>query len=261
LGFRAAGAVTGWDAMAILFSGDFHGNAAGELSYISKKKLIEEHGEEAFNSIAYHIILGDGGFLWPKNEKTDAYNFRVLSCRPFPVLCVIGNHEPILGMIPGMEETDIGIGEPVYKIHDNPLVAYLKRGKIYTIDGFKVLALGGALSVDLERRTPNVSWWENEYWTEPEKEDLFKLLANDNSFDFVVSHTGPDSVNKMVFYNSMINTKKFRDHVAVLNDTIDDMISCGQWWCGHWHQDRCFCDRRRERAYRYLYHDTVVWTA
>jgi hypothetical protein len=51
-----------------------------------------------------------------------------LACRPFPVLCVIGNHEPILGMS-GLTETDIGIGGTVYQINADPFVAYLKRGK------------------------------------------------------------------------------------------------------------------------------------
>jgi len=68
--------------------------------------------------------------MWPDNQKTDEYNYKVLAGRPFPVLCVIGNHEPILG-ISGIPETDIGIGETVYQIRDIPFVAYLKRGKVY----------------------------------------------------------------------------------------------------------------------------------
>jgi hypothetical protein len=43
-------------------------------------------------------------------------------------------------------EVDIGIGETVYQINAEPFVAYLKRGKVYTIDGIWFLVLGGALS-------------------------------------------------------------------------------------------------------------------
>jgi 3-oxoacid CoA-transferase subunit A len=244
--------------MAILFSGDFHANAVGELSNITKKTLVERHGQKTFESIRYHIILGDGGFLWPGNRRTDAYNFKILSYRPFPALCVIGNHEPMLGMMDDLAEVDIGIGERVYKINTNPFVGYLKRGQVYTIDGFKFLVLGGALSVDAYRRTPGVSWWKKEYWTEAEKEELFKLLRKDSSFDFVLAHTGPDNVNKKLFLKDALSSDKFFDRVAFLNDTVDDMISCKQWWCGHWHQDKYYYDERKKRGYQYLYNDTMI---
>ena len=124
--------------MSILFSGDFHGNAARELESITKKSLMEKYRQEKYNAIRYHIILGDGGFLWPGERKTDIYNFKVLAYRPFPVLCVIGNHEPVLG-ISGLPEVDIGIGQMVCQIQAEPFVAYLKRGKSYIIDGFRIL--------------------------------------------------------------------------------------------------------------------------
>jgi 3-oxoacid CoA-transferase subunit A len=244
--------------MSILFSGDFHANALGELSYITKNNLVFRHGRKAFDAITYHIILGDGGFLWPREQRTDAFNFKILANRPFPVLCVIGNHEPMLGMMDDLEEADIGIGERVYKISTYPFVAYFKRGKVYTIDGFKFLVLGGALSVDVDRRIPGISWWENEYWTEEEKEDLFKLLRKDSSFDFVLAHTGPNSINWKLFQNDTVFADKFSDHVAFLNDKVDDMISCKQWWCGHWHQDKYYYDEYKKRGYQYLYYDTMI---
>jgi hypothetical protein len=249
--------------VSILFSGDFHANAVGELSCITKKKLIARHGQEAFNAITHHIILGDGGFLWPRNQRTDAYNFRVLARRPFPVLCVIGNHEPMLGMMEDLEEADIGIGERVYKIHDHPFVAYLKRGKVYTIGGLRFLALGGALSIDAAYRVPGISWWEKEYWTEEEKEALFRLLGKEKTFDFVAAHTGPNRINKRVFADDVLRgvllEDKFFDQVALMNDTIDDMISCKEWWCGHWHKDRYYYDKYKKRGYRYLYYDTMIF--
>jgi hypothetical protein len=244
--------------MSILFSGDFHSNAADELSTITKRTLLISYGREVFDTITHHIILGDGGFLWPGNQQGDAYNFKVLSRRPFPVLCVIGNHEPMLGMMDDLEEADIGIGERVYKIHTNPFVAYLKRGKVYIIGGFKFLVLGGALSIDKYRRKPGISWWEKEYWTEDEQDDLFKLLRKNASFDFVLAHTGPNSINKKVFRHDAIMMDKFLDKVADLNDTIDDMISCRQWWCGHWHRDEYYHNEHKKRGYQYLYYDTMI---
>jgi 3-oxoacid CoA-transferase subunit A len=244
--------------MSILFSGDFHSNALGELSAITKETLLARYGRKTFDAITHHVILGDGGFLWPKNRRIDMYNFKVLSRRPFPVLCVIGNHEPMLGMMDNLEESDIGIGEKVYKINTDPFIAYFKRGKIYTIDGFKFLVLGGALSVDADIRIPGISWWENEYWTKEEKNDLLKLLGKDSSFDFVLSHTGPNSINKKMFRNDAVFMDKFSDKVADLNDTVDDMVLCKQWWCGHWHQDKYYYDEHKKRGYQYLYNMTKI---
>jgi 3-oxoacid CoA-transferase subunit A len=244
--------------MSILFSGDFHANAVHELGVITKRNLIIKYGQEKFNDIRYHIILGDGGFLWPGNQKKDLFNYKALACRPFPVLCVMGNHEPIYGMIDKMPETDIGIGDTVYQIQDKPFVAYLKRGKVYNIDGFKFLVLGGALSVDRRNRTPDKTWWEAEYWLVKEKEDLFTLLKTENSFDCVISHTGPHHINRRLFNPYDYDPEKFEDAVAMLNDQIHDRIQFKKWFCGHWHSDICHYNRDLGKEYIYLYRATKI---
>jgi hypothetical protein len=230
----------------------------GELTRITRKALLSAYGQELFDEIRYHVILGDGGFLWPGNEKADAGNYEVLASRPFPVLCVIGNHEPILGR-PDIPELDIGIGENILPVHEKPLVAYLKRGKVYTIDGFRFLVLGGALSVDRKLRKSGLSWWANEYWSGEEKEEVIELLKRQNQFDYVLSHTGPNRVNQWSFLTGMTQySPKFSDEVAILNETIDDMIKCKGWFCGHWHKDKCYKDNELKRSYRYLYNSTAV---
>ena len=243
--------------MSILFSGDFHANAVGELSLITKSALIKKYQREKYNDIKYHIILGDGGFQWPGNYKSDKFNYKVLALRPFPILCVIGNHEPILGMT-NTKEVDIGIGETVYQIQTSPLVAYLKRGKVYSIEGLKILVLGGALSIDKNIRMPGISWWENEYWSEQEKQDIFKLLETENSFDLVLSHTGPHHINIKLFGKEPRFFPKFVDEVALLNDEIHSRIQFREWWCGHWHQDRYFHDPNVNQGYQFLYRTTKI---
>ena len=243
--------------MAILFSGDFHANECNEISVISKKNLIKKYGQDKFDSIHYHIILGDGGFMWYGNQKTDRFNYKTLAFRPFPILCVPGNHEPIYGM-KNIPEADIGIGESVYQINKEPFVAYLKRGKVYIIDGIKILVLGGALSMDKERRVPNKTWWENEYWNEQEKRDLLKLLETDNVFDIVISHTGPQFMNRCLFYGSSSYSAKLSDEVAVLNNIIHDKIQFTEWLCGYWHEDRYYINDITNHSYQYLYKSTKI---
>lgn len=245
--------------MSILISGDFHANVDHELSLVTKKALIKKYTYEKFNKINYHIILGDGGFLWHGNKKTDIYNYKVLAYRSFPVLCVIGNHEPILGK-KNIPEVDIGIGEKVYQIQSKPFVAYLKRGKVYYIDGIKFLVLGGALSIDKDGRIPNISWWENEYWLQEERVEIFNLLETNNTFDYVLSHTGPGHINANIkpFHEIKPFVPIIFDEVAALNETIDSFITCKQWFCGHWHRDQYFYDKDAKRSYQYLYRKTAL---
>jgi hypothetical protein len=242
--------------MAVLLSGDFHGNAVGELAILTKKHLLTKLSLQTYQSITYHIILGDGGFLWPGNGKADVKSYRVFSVRHFPVLSVIGNHEPMLGM--KLPEEDIGIGETVYLVNKKPLIAYLKRGKVYRIDGFKFLVLGGALSIDKARRVPGRSWWENEYWSDQERVDLARLLDQDNTFDYVLSHTGPNRVNNRLFSAFFADSPKFEDEVAIMNDGVDLAVSCKGWFCGHWHQDAVYTDEKMKRSYQYLYKDVEL---
>ena len=242
--------------MSILFSGDFHASAKGELHSITKKTLIRRYGHRIYGGIKYHIILGDGEFMLPNNQKTDIRNYEILDKRSFPILCVIGNHEPILGMS-NVPETDIGIGETVYKINDEPFVAYLKRGKAYTIDGFRFLVLGGALSIDKNYQKSRKTWWELEYWTEREKQDVIELLKNENTFDLILSHTGPHHINKILFMDNKSNSDII-DEVAILNDDIHKRIQFNEWWCGHWHRDKYYFDTETKHGYQYLYKATKI---
>jgi hypothetical protein len=245
--------------MSILFSGDFHNNADNELSLITKSNLIKRYSQELYNEIKYHIILGDGGFLWPGGEMYEFLNFWELSKRPFPVLCVLGNHDPLLGRS-DLPEIDIGIGEKVIVVNkEKPFVAYLKRGRVYIIENHIFLVLGGALSIDKEYREPGKSWWKQEYWTETEKNTLFHFLKRNNNFDYVLSHTGPDRVNNMILNPSRGDQVfMFFDDVAALNEKIDGKITCKQWFCGHWHKDKYHYDVKLQRSYQYLYRKTAL---
>jgi len=248
--------------MSILLSGDFHASSRGEIFVVMKENILEGYGKEMYDKIKYHIILGDAGFMWPDNNYKDKNNYKKLSERPFPVLCVLGNHEPIYG-VNNIPQDDIGLGENVYVIKDKPFVAYLKRGKVYTIDGIKFLVLGGALSIDKCNRTSGKTWWENEYWSEQEKKELFELLETDNSFDCVISHTGPYHINEKLFlsdpnsYYDNYYDKSF-DKVAKLNDEIYKRIKFKKWFCGHYHSDKYYLNKDINQEYQYLCETTKI---
>jgi hypothetical protein len=248
--------------MSILFSGDFNYNYNKELRLITKNALVKKYGQEKYDAIKYHIILGDAGFMWPIGPNLDKSSYEALAHRPFPILCVMGNREPIYGMS-DRREIDIGIGETVYQIQDKPFVAYLKRGKTYVIDGFKFLVLGGALSPDKKRLKSfigsiclQVAWWEEEYWSEDEKSSVFRLLETENKFDLVISHTGPNKVHKTMF--ASYKPKYFEDEVASLNDQINEKIHFSKWWFAHWYQDIDYFDPATKKMYQCFYDTTSI---
>jgi Icc-related predicted phosphoesterase len=244
--------------MAVLISGDFHANAKGEMEYISENTLLKKYKENIYNKINYHIILGDAGFLWPGNEKSELLIYSELAKRPFPVLCVLGNHDPVLGH-PDLPEVDMGIGEKVILVNkEKPFIAYLKRGKIYNIENKKFLVLGGALSIDKFYRIPGISWWEQEYWNDDEKTSVSRLLEKEKNFDYVLSHTGPSRINKSVNNVDIAYLPKKKDEVSALNEIIDGKITCKQWFCGHWHKDVYYFDKNMKKGYQYLYQQTAL---
>jgi hypothetical protein len=159
-----------------------------------------------------------------------------------------------------LPQLDIGIGEKVIVVNErNPFIAYLKRGAIYNIDGHKFLVLGGALSIDKNSRIPGIGWWENELWSEKEKEDVFKLLKTENAFDYVLSHTGPNRINETL--NPLFRAgvlPYYYDETATLNERIDYAITCKQWFCGHWHRDKYYYCHNLKRSYQYLYRKTAL---
>jgi len=67
------------------------------------------------------------------------------------------------------------------------------------------------LKHSVKKNTPGKTWWENEYWTKQEEEDLFKLLESDNTFDYVISHTGSHHINTRIFEIQTGYSKKFYD--------------------------------------------------
>jgi hypothetical protein len=237
--------------MSVLISGDFHANAVNELQSITAKTLRKQFGGE-YAGITCHIIAGDCGFLWPGNERQDRFNLSALNRRPWPILCLFGNHDNY-DAIRASEKVDIGIGHEVYKALEN--VYYLPRGFIYTIDGLSALCLGGALSVDQAYRKEHLSWWKDEYWSEAEEEECVRRVAGKH-VDYVVSHTGPLEIVRVMFGDS-IYAEKYTDRVAAFHDRIRKSIVFNHWFFGHFHLD-VLRYKDNNRWYSALYRKTAV---
>ena len=83
---------------------------------------------------------------------------------------------------------------------------HLMRGEMYSIEGRKFLAFGGADSIDKDMRTPYVSWWPQEIPSISEyRHALDTLKRNEWKFDYLLTHTCSDEMAvKMFGYEDII---------------------------------------------------------
>lgn len=239
-------------------TGDTHGEIdTGKLSnrnFTTHKELTKDD---------YLIITGDFGCCWygdkniettnpgyevPPRHRTfvgkDYYMLDWYQSKNFTTLFVDGNHEnhKLLNTFP-VEEWNGGL---VHRIR--PTVIHLMRGQVYTIDGKKFFAMGGAKSSDIERRTPDASWWEEELPSEEEIQTAIANLDKHNwKVDYVITHCcGNTMLNKF-------DTRHYKTDVLTdFLEEIDQKLDYKMWYFGHHHIDEQLDDKHKA-----LYRDIV----
>ena len=145
----------------IFLTGDTHGG-------IDVSKLSFKNWKESKNLTKndFLIILGDFGFLWNNiPDRTEEYWLKWLTEKPYTTLFLAGNHENYF-RLNNLEQRTM-FGGTVGKVTDS--VFHLKTGEIYTINGQKLLTIGGAASIDKNQRTPHISWWPEELLSKAEE--------------------------------------------------------------------------------------------
>ena len=218
----------------------------------------------------YVIICGDFGGVWVKDEESEKEKWWMdwLENKSFTTLFVDGNHENFdrLYSYP-VEEWN---GGKIHRIRSS--VIHLMRGQVFTIDGKKIFAFGGARSHDisggileydapdfhkkrkeLERnfkpyRVNHYSWWEQELPSEEEMEEgIRNLILNDNKVDFIVSHCCASSTQALIgegWYK--------RDYLNEYLEKIRISVQFKKWIFGHYH------DNKNVNAQEILIYEQIV---
>lgn len=176
------------------------------------------------------IICGDFGGVW-NGSKTDIYWQSWLYAKPFTTLFIDGNHEnfDLLNQYPVVDFR----GGKAHQI--NSSVYHLMRGEIFTIDGLKFFAMGGAASHDKAYRKEGVSWWAEEMPSDEEYQNALRNLdAHDWSVDIVLSHCAPGSLQTAI--------ADWYEHDKLTNflESIKDDLLFTFWGFGHYHLDKNF---------------------
>lgn len=181
----------------------------------------------------YVIIAGDFGGVWDGAEY-DAYVQKAYNQRNFTTLFIDGNHEnfDLLDKYPVQEWH----GGKVHKISDH--IIHLMRGQVYTIDGIRFFAMGGAESTDKQYRKEGESWWAREMPSDEEyKEALENLRKVNFEVDVVLTHCAPEG-----YIGQNMNGVVDRSGNE-LTDFLDSLITdqglkFKHWYFGHYHSDR-----------------------
>lgn len=219
--------------MAIYVTGDIHGGI--DMHKLSNKELKKNGVSITEND--FLVILGDFGLPFfdsdleehSKTHKEYRYWIKWLAEKPYTVLWIDGNHDNFNFW--EQQEITERFGGKVQVHPDASNVIHLMRGEVYTIDGKKCLAFGGAASADKAYRKPNISWWARENASETEKANAREnLRRHGGRVDYVFTHTPPTYIRRLIpkMYELTDPTADFLDQLGL-------EITYRAWFSGHLH--------------------------
>lgn len=211
----------------IFYSGDIHGNNDDIAQFCFTHNLAPE---DTF------ILLGDVGANYYGGSRDKRLKASFTKLKP-TFLCIHGNHEMRPANIASYKQKTWNGGLVWYE-EEYPNLLFAKDGEIYTIEGQRHIAIGGAYSVDkYYRLMRRFGWWEDEQPSADIKEYVEKQLAN-NKVDVILSHTCPFRYEPTEMFLSFIDQSTVDDSTERWLDTIEEKTDYKAWYCGHWHTDK-----------------------
>lgn len=207
----------------IYVTGDIHADI--DIGKLSTDRFPQQKSMSKNDSL---IICGDFGLVWD-NSRRERYWRKWLADKNFTTLWVDGNHENF-ELLKDFPFVDM-FGGTVREIC--PGIYHLERGQIYSIEGKKFFAMGGASSHDKWCRKEHISWWKEELPTAAEMNAAIDTLdANSWTVDYVLTHCAPKSVQALLAYWYE------NDSLTSFLDRVQQGLRFKRWFFGHYHTDR-----------------------
>ena len=208
----------------IYYTGDIHGQKYEIARFCKRFNLTREDTV---------VILGDVGANYCGDERDKELKQALNSVKP-TILCINGNHEMRPANISSYKEKEWN-GGTVWVEEDYPALLFAKDGEIYTMEGIRHIAIGGAYSVDkFFRLARGYGWWEDEQPSEEIKAYVEQQLK-DNQVDVVLSHTCPFRYEPTEVFLPGIDQSTVDTSVEEWLGRIEEIIDYTAWFCGHWH--------------------------
>lgn len=211
----------------VYFTGDIHGSPWRIIRFAKKFHLTRS------DTI---VILGDVGVNYFLNERDEEAKIHLNAVKP-TVLCIHGNHEARPDAIDTYNLSEWNGGK-VWVEDRFPNLKFAKDGEIYTIEGLKYIAIGGAYSVDkYYRLARGYGWWADEQPSAEIKVFVEKQLA-ESDIDVVLSHTCPFRYEPTEVFLSGIDQSTVDTSTEEWLDKIEANLNYKAWFCGHWHTNK-----------------------
>ncbi len=211
----------------IYYTGDIHGDPKRIIHFAETWELTEN------DTI---VILGDVGANYYLGKRDYKMKSELSNLKPI-IFCIHGNHECRPEHIQSYKTKEWNGGLVWYE-EEYPNILFARDGDIFDIEGIKHLVIGGAYSVDkYYRQMRGYAWWEDEQPNDEIKARTEKNI-NENSVDFVLSHTCPFHYEPTEMFLSMIDQSTVDASTEEWLDEIESKVDYKAWLCGHWHTDK-----------------------
>ena len=218
----------------IYITGDTHGE---------QNRILQIEEQTGIGTGDCLIVCGDFGYLFD-NDKSEELFLDALSLRPYTICFCDGNHENFPAIYSFPEEN--WNGGKIHRIRKN--IIHLMRGQVFDIEGSKFFTMGGAYSIDKYKRREGKEWWEQELPTNEEyRESSANLRKNENSVDYIITHTAPTEILRMMGYSPDAHDAELCGFL----EWVMHEVCFKKWFFGHWHVDEKINDK-----FRALYFDT-----
>lgn len=209
-----------------ILTGDTHGDFSRIMDFC-------EIYETSLNDVM--VILGDAGINYYLDER-DVQLKEELSCLSITLFCVHGNHEERPENISGYQERRWH-GGIVYYEPNYPNLLFARDGEIYDLNGKRVLAIGGAYSIDRDYRIANGQpWFESEQPGERTKQRVEERLDKANwTVDCVFSHTVPLGYMPRHTFLPNVDQSGVDWSTERWLERIEKKLNYERWYAGHFH--------------------------
>lgn len=208
----------------IFVTGDTHNNI--DIKKINTKNFPEQ---KKLNKEDVLIIAGDFGLPWSVGESSeDKWWLDWYNEKNFTTVFVDGNHENFDAL--NNYKTVEFNGAECHQLRNS--VYHVKRGEVLTIGSYKILCMGGAVSVDKAYRREHISWWKEE---EPNYQEWEKAFSNLDNANIIISHDGPSSIVRLLHHGEPTSVNKMFERLCDKITSGD--INIQKWFIGHHHMD------------------------
>lgn len=210
----------------VFLTGDTHGVFYRLADFCDKNKTSKED---------VIIILGDAGLNYYGCHGDHSCKSYVNNL-PITVFAIHGNHEMRPETIKSYKEKKWN-GGTVYVEDEFPSILFAKDGEVYNLNEKRVLAIGGAYSVDKWHRIlRGMSWWADEQPSDEIKqrtEHKLESLAWD--IDVVISHTVPLKYEPVEAFLPQVDQSEVDKSTEIWLNEIEEKLKYNQWYAGHYH--------------------------